>query len=50
MFKGSVWVLHRLIKTFLGNRASKVSSFSDEYSKYSYAVTTKQIHIQENTS
>ena len=50
MFKGSAWGLHRLIKTFLGNVASKVSSFSGQFSRYSYAVITKQIHIQENTS
>ena len=49
MFKGSVWFLHPLIKTFLGNQASKVSSFSVQYSRYSNAVTTKLIHIQENT-
>ena len=47
MFKGSVWFLHPLIKTFLGNQASKVSSFSVQYSRYSNAVTTKLIHIQE---
>ena len=47
MFKVSVWFLHPLIKTFLGNQASKVSSFSVQYSRYSNAVTTKLIHIQE---
>ena len=50
MLKGSVWFLHCLTKTFLGNRASKVSSFSDQQSRYSYAVTTKHIHLQENTT
>ena len=34
---GSAWFLHWLIKTFFGNRASKVFPVSGEYSRYSYA-------------
>ena len=49
MFKGSVWFLHCLKKAFLDNRSSRVSPFSDQYSRYSSAGTTKQIHPQENT-
>ena len=46
MFLGFAWFLHRLIKTFF-YLASKLSSFSGKYSRYSYAVTTKLNHLQE---
>ena len=34
MFKGYVWCLNCLIKTFFGNRSSRVSPFSGSYSRY----------------